>query len=234
MDEVTHTILPGSGSGWGGTALGAGFGGLIGSWLGNGGFGGFGGNRAGIGYDTGAINGIQGQLNNISGQIANADRDLLMQTSNQNQFVGNLINSTGDAITGAIAAGTLAQTQNQGATNLALCQGFGGLNSAIDRGIGALNLNIAEQGAQSRLQAQELASQQQACCCQVLRAIEQEGCANRELQREIQTQALRDVLANSQAENAALKAQLFQTNAMNAQTAAIISALKPATTTAGA
>ena len=234
MDEVTHTILPGSGSGWGGTALGAGFGGLIGSWLGNGGFGGFGGNRAGIGYDTGAINGIQGQLNNISGQIANADRDLLMQTSNQNQFVGNLINSTGDAITGAIAAGTLAQTQNQGATNLALCQGFGGLNSAIDRGIGTLNLNIAEQGAQSRLQAQELASQQQACCCQVLRAIEQEGCANRELQREIQTQALRDVLANSQAENAALKAQLFQTNAMNAQTAAIISALKPATTTAGA
>lgn len=234
MDEVTHTILPGSGSGWGGTALGAGFGGLIGSWLGNGGFGGFGGNRAGIGYDTGAINGIQGQLNNISGQIANADRDLLMQTSNQNQFVGNLINSTGDAITGAIAAGTLAQTQNQGATNLALCQGFGGLNSAIDRGFGSLNLNVAEQGAQSRLQAQELASQQQACCCQVLRAIEQEGCANRELQREIQTQALRDVLANAQAENAALKAQLFQTNAMNAQTAAIISALKPATTTAGA
>lgn len=234
MDEVTHTILPGSGSGWGGTALGAGFGGLIGSWLGNGGFGGFGGNRAGIGYDTGAINGMANQLNNISGQIANADRDLLMQTSNQNQFVGNLINSTGDAITGAIAAGTLAQTQNQGATNLALCQGFGGLNSAIDRGIGALNLNIAEQGAQSRLQAQELASQQQACCCQVLRAIEQEGCANRELQREIQTQALRDVLANSQAENAALKAQLFQTNAMAQQTAAIISALKPATTTAGA
>lgn len=230
MDEVTHTILPGSGSGWGGTALGAGFGGLIGSWLGNGGFGGFGGNRAGIGYDTGAINGMANQLNNISGQIANADRDLLMQTSNQNQFVGNLINSTGDAITGAIAAGTLAQTQNQGATNLALCQGFGGLNSAIDRGFGSLNLNVAEQGAQSRLQAQELASQQQACCCQVLRAIEQEGCANRELQREIQTQALRDVLANSQAENAALKAQLFQTNAMNAQTAAIISALKPATT----
>lgn len=232
MDEVTHTILPNSGSGWGGTALGAGFGGLIGSWLGNGGFGGFGGNRAGIGYDTGALNGMQGQLNNISGQIANADRDLLMQTSNQNQFVGNLINSTGDAIVGAVTAGTLAQTQNQGATNLALCQGFGGINSAIDRGFGSLNLNVAEQGAQSRLQAQELASQQQACCCQVIRAIETEGCANRELQREIQTQALRDVLANSQAENAALKAQLFQTNAMAQQTAAIINALKPATTTA--
>lgn len=36
MDEITHTILPNAGSGWGGTALGAGFGGLIGSWLGNG------------------------------------------------------------------------------------------------------------------------------------------------------------------------------------------------------
>lgn len=47
-DEITHTILPNSGSGWGGTALGAGFGGLIGSWLGNG-FGGFGGNRAAAG-----------------------------------------------------------------------------------------------------------------------------------------------------------------------------------------
>lgn len=243
-DEITHTILPSNGGGWGGTALGAGFGGLIGSWLGNG-FGGFGGNRVagGIGYDTGALTGIQGQLNNVSGQIANADRDLLMQTSNQNQFIGNLVNSTGDAIVGAINSSamntqqgiynnTLNAVQSQASTNLAMCQGFGGINSSIDRGIGALNLNIADQGAQSRLQAQELASQQQACCCQVIRAIETEGCANRELQREIQTQALRDVLTNTQNENAALKSQLWQTGAMAQQTAAIINALKPATTTA--
>ena len=244
MDEITHTILPNNNGGWGGTALGAGFGGLIGSWLGNG-FGGFGGNRAaGIGYDTGALNGIQGQLNNLSGQVANADRDLLMQTSGQNQFIGNLVNSTGDAIVGAINSSamntqqgiynnTLNQVQSQASTNLAMCQGFGGINSSIDKGIGALNLNIADQGAQSRLQAQELAAQQQACCCQVLRAIEQEGCANRELQREIQTQALRDVLVTTQNENAALKAQIFQTNAMAAQTATIINALKPTTTAAG-
>lgn len=244
MDEITHTILPNNGGGWGGTALGAGFGGLIGSWLGNG-FGGFGGNRAaGIGYDTGALNGIQGQLNNLSGQVANADRDLLMQTSGQNQFIGNLVNSTGDAIVGAINASaqatqqgifgnSLSNVQAQAANSLAMCQGFGGINSSIDKGIGALNLNIADQGAQSRLQAQELAAQQQACCCQVLRAIEQEGCANRELQREIQTQALRDVLVTTQNENAALKAQIFQTNAMAAQTNAIISALKPTTAAAG-
>lgn len=234
MDEITHTIMPNNG-GWGGTALGAGVGGLLGSWLGNGGFGGFGyrGTAAGVGYDTGAINAIQNQLGNVQTQIANADRDLLMQTSGQNQFVGNLINSTGDAITGAINAGardtqagifqnTLTQTQNQGATNLAMCQGFG-----------AINQNITAQGGESRLQAQELAAQQQQCCCQVLRAIEQEGCANRELQREIQTQAIRDTLAAAQAENQALKAQLFNTQAMAAQTAAIINALKPTTATAG-
>lgn len=244
MDEITHTILPNAGSGWGGTALGAGFGGLIGSWLGNG-FGGFGGNRAaGIGYDTGALNGIQGQLNNLSGQVANADRDLLMQTSGQNQFIGNLVNSTGDAIVGAINStamntqqgiynNTLNQVQSQAATNLSMCQGFGGINSAIDRGVGSLNLNIASQGAESRLQAQQLASQQQACCCEVKQAIEREGCLNRELQREIQTQALRDVLISTQNENSALKSQIFQTNLTAQQTATIINALKPATTTTG-
>ena len=106
MDEVTHTILP-QGGAWGGTALGAGVGGLLGSWLGNGGFGGFGyrGAGAGVGYDTGAINGIQASVNGIQQQIANADRDLLIQTSGQNEFVGNLINSTGDAIVGAVNAG---------------------------------------------------------------------------------------------------------------------------------
>ena len=73
MDEVTHTIMPGSG-GWGGTALGAGVGGLLGSWLGNGGFGGLGyrGAAAGVGYDTGAINAIQASVNGIQQQIANA------------------------------------------------------------------------------------------------------------------------------------------------------------------
>ena len=254
MDEITHTIMPGNNGGWGGTALGAGVGGLIGSWLGNGGFGGYGyrGAGAGVGYDTGAINGIANQLNTVSGQIANADRDLLMQTADSNQFVGNLVNSTGDAIVGAVTSAardtqagifqnTLTQTQNQGATNLAMCQGFGG----IATGIAGVNLTITQQGAESRLQAQQLASQQQACCCEVKQAIEREGCANRELQREIQTQEIRDKLANSQAENQALKAQIFTSNsnaaqtqaliaAMTAQTQAIITALKPAATAAAA
>ena len=248
MDEVTHTILPNSG-GISGNALSAGFGGLIGSWLGNG-FGGFGGFNRGpaagaVGYDTGAINAMQGQLNSISGQINAADRDFLMQTANQNQFVGNLVNATGDAIVGAINSSamstqqgiynnTLNQVQSQGATNLTMCQGFGGVNSSIDRGVGLLNMNITNQGAESRLQAQQLASQQQQCCCQVLQKIEQEGCANRELQREIQTQGYRDQLAAKSAEVESLKNQIININAMAAQTATIINALKPAATTTGA
>lgn len=246
MDEITHTILPNNG-GLSGTALGAGFGGLIGSWLGNG-FGGFGGgwNRGGaaVGYDTGAINAMQGQLNSISSQINAADRDFLMQTANQNQFVGNLVNSTGDAIVGAINSSamstqqgiynnTLNQVQSHGATNLAMCQGFGGINSSIDKGVGLLNMNITAQASESRLQAQQLASQQQQCCCQVLQKIEQEGCANRELQREIQTQGYRDQLAAKSAEVESLKNQILNINAMAAQTATIINALKPATTTTG-
>lgn len=246
MDEITKTYIP-ENNGWGGTALGAGLGGLVGSWLGNNGFGGwngrFGGN-AGVGYDTGAINAIQGQLNNVSGQIANADRDLLMQTANSNQFVGNLVNSTGDAITGAINAtsqqtqagifqNTLSQVQNSGATNLAMCQGFGGLGNAV-RDVGFANqLAVVEQNGANRLQAQELASQQKDCCCQVLRAIEQEGCANRELQREIQTQALRDKLNDTQNALAASIAQGNLINALNAQTTTIINALRTTTTTTG-
>ena len=247
MDEITHTILPNGGN-WGGTALGAGVGGLIGSWLGNGGFGGLGyrGAGAAVGYDTGALNGIQQQVNGIQQQIANADRDLLMQTSGQNQFIGNLVNATGDAIVGAVTGAardtqagifqnTLTQTQNQGSTNLAMCQGFGGLAT----GLAGVNLTITQQGAESRLQAQQLAAQQQACCREVKTAIEREGCANRELQREIQYQNTRDALAASQAENAALKARIDNNQqtqaimaAMGAQTQAIINALKPATAAA--
>ena len=247
MDEVTHTILEQPNNmGFGG--LGSGFvGGIIGGMLfGNGGYGfGGGANRGAIGYDTGAINGMANQLNTISSQISNADRDLLMQTASSNQFVGNLVNSTGDAIVGSINSNardiqagifqnTITQTQNQGATNLAMCQGFGGVNSSIDKGVGLLNSSIVEQSYESRLQAQQLASQQQACCCEVKQAIEREGCANRELQREIQYQNKVDELAQSRAREAVLANQLFTQNVVGNAVTNIINALKPATTTTGA
>ncbi len=115
-----------------------------------------------------------------------------------------------------------------------MCQGFSGLGNAV-RDVGFANqLAVVEQNGANRLQAQELASQQKDCCCQVLRAIEQEGCANRELQREIQTQALRDKLTETQNALAAANAQNGLIAALNAQTVTLINALKPATATAGA
>lgn len=279
MDEISRTYIDGNGFGGLGTGgtLGVGaLGGLIlGSmWNGNGFFGwGNNGRNGVVGYDTGVLNGLQDSVNNISSQINAADRDFLMQTSNQNQFVGNLVNQTGDAIVGAVTSGvqslgntvnsgnqaiqgslcnlgqtvqngifqnTLSQVQGQAATNLGMCQGFNGVNAGIagatavvQGSLADINNNITSQNFENRLQAQQLSAQQQQNCCQVLRAIEQEGCANRELQREIQTQAIRDQLAVSQAENQSLKAQLFSTNAMAAQTATIINALKPTTTTGG-
>lgn len=269
MDEVTRTVIDGNGFGGlgaGGTlGLGA-IGGLVlGSlWNGNGwGFGNNGGNR-GVAYDTGVLNSMQGQLNNISGQIANADRDLLMQTSNQNQFIGNMLNNTGDAIVGTINSSsrdtnqainnlgqnvqngifqnTLTQVQSQGQTNLGMCQGFGGVNnniqnstSQLQSSLASINNNITAQNYENRLQAQQLASQQQNCCCQVLQKIEQEGCANRELQRQIQSEAMAVALADAKNQNTALMAQinlstqLAQSQAM--QNAYLVSALKPTTTT---
>lgn len=279
MDEISRTYIDGNGFGGLGTGgtLGVGaLGGLIlGSmWNGNGFFGWGNNGRNGVaGYDTGVLNGLQDSVNNISSQINAADRDFLMQTANQNQFVGNLVNQTGDAIVGAVTSGvqtlgaavnsgnqaiqgslcnlgqtvqngifqnTLSQVQGQASTNLGMCQGFNGVNAGIagatavvQGSLADINNNITSQNFENRLQAQQLSAQQQQNCCQVLRAIEQEGCANRELQREIQTQAIRDQLAVSQAENQSLKAQLFSTNAMAAQTATIINALKPTSTTGG-
>ena len=115
-----------------------------------------------------------------------------------------------------------------------MCQGFGGVNTAINQGVGVLNNNITEQGYQSRLQAQQLASQQQACCCEVKTAIEREGCANRELQREIQYQNKVDELNQSRAREAVLANQIFTTQALGNAVTTIINALKPATTTTGA
>lgn len=268
MDEVTRTFIDGNGFGGlgaGGTlGLGA-IGGLVlGSlWNGNGfGFGGNNGSR-GVAYDSGLLTSMQSQVANISNQVANADRDLLMQTANQNQFVGNLINQTGDAIVGAVTTGsqitqnaisnlgqnvqngifqnTLTQVQSQGATNLGMCQGFGSVNanisgstSQLQNSLTSINNNITAQNYENRLQAQQLASQQQQCCCQVLQKIEQEGCANRELQRQIQTEAITTALNDAKAQNAALTAQINLSQQLAASQAAqnayLINALKPTTT----
>ena len=133
MDEIMRTVIP-EGSGFGGgsaLALGAGaIGGLVlGSLWGGNGFGNWG-NRGGavagdVGYNSGILNGIQQQLtdmntSNLAQSVASADRDFLIQTSTQNQYLGGAING----VENAVQNNTLNQTQNSGATNLNICQGF--------------------------------------------------------------------------------------------------------------
>jgi len=121
-------------------------------------------------------------------------------------------------------------------------QGFCGVTNAVNTNGAAINQNIIAQNYENRLQAQQLAAQQQQCCCQVLQKVEQEGCANRELQRQIQTEAIQSALADSKAQNAALMAQINLqqqlATSQTAQTAQILAAMNALcnskSTTAGA
>lgn len=217
MAEMSLPTVIGDGNGFGGAGMGAGFiGGLVlGSlWNGNGfGFG----NR---GFAPGAAAGDLGLANaveHVSDQVTQGTISGLQQAANSNMFAGNLINQAGDQITGAINQGTITGLQSSANLSEKLC---------------GINQNITSQGYESRLQAQSLAAQLQNQHCQLQAQIYEEGCKNRELQREIQSQAIRDKLAEAQARNAALEAQINLTNQLTAQTAYLVNQLKPAATTA--
>ena len=94
-----------------------------------------------------------------------------------------------------------------------------------------INNNITTQGYESRLQNQELAAQLQRQHAELSRQIFEENCKDRELQREIQTQQLRDKLNDTQAALAAKDAQINLTNQLTAQTAYLLAQLNGTTTT---
>lgn len=249
MDEISRTFV--DNNGFGGAGLGAGFiGGLVlGSIWNGGGFGGWG-NRGAVagdvGYNSGMLNGIQQQLTDLNnGQttqaVNNANRDLLLQNCNQTQFLSTAING----VENAIGANTLAQCQNSANLNQGMNNGFNSVNTAILNQGYQNQLAVVQQNGENRLQAQQLANQQQQCCCQTIKAITDEACQNRELQRQIQYENKVDELAQARAMIASLTAQNQVNQQLNVlanqfaqsqanQTQAIIDALKPATTTTGA
>lgn len=208
-------------NGFGG--MGAGFiGGLVlGSiWNGNG-FG-FGGNRGGAVADVGLANAIE----HVSDQV-NQGTISQLQSASQNQLatmgasanVASAIQSTARDTQASINAVNISSLQNTQQISNALCN---------------VNQNITNQGYESRLLGQSLASQLASQHAELSRQIFEENCKDRELTREIATQALRDKLAEEQAKNASLEAQINLTNQLTAQTAYLVSQLKPTTTTAGA
>ena len=256
MDSVAlPTVME---NGFGGLGMGAGFiGGLVlGSlWNGNG-FGFGGGRNAGqVGADVALQNGIQ----NLSNQ---AQQNAISQLQSANSL-GMQIANSGATVTAGINANTVAGLQSQNAMQQQMCCCCNNLSKEIDAtgdgitaaltngriqdmqntqtllgGMSNLGQAITSQGYESRLQAQALATQLQNQHADLSRQIFEENCKDRELQREIQSQAIRDKLAEQQAKNASLEAQIqFQQQQANLQqqltqqTLYLINQLKPTTTT---
>lgn len=197
-------------NGFGG--MGAGFiGGLVlGSiWNGNG-FG-FGGNRGGAVADVGLANAIE----HVSDQVNQGTISQLQSSATTNTAIMGVGANTQQAIN-AVNISSLQNTQQ------------------LSNGMANLAQSISSQGYEARLQSQALASQLASQHAELSRQIFEENCKDRELTREIATQALRDKLAEAEAKNASLEAQINLTNQLNAQTAYLVNQLKTTTTTAGA
>jgi len=220
MSDVEHTYVD-TNSGLGGPALGAGFGGLIGSWFGQGMNGGWGGNNnwANNTFLANQLSAIQSQA--VSNGLANQQA-----TNSAAQTVTEAVNSNGRDTNNAIYQSNLANVQGQGNTQLGISKlgtdfvtAVMGLGANLAQAIAGVNQNITNQGYESRLSQQQLALQLTQQHNELLKAIDKEGCANRELQRQIQTEAISGALADAKAQNAILLQNQY-----------LVSQLKPATT----
>lgn len=123
----------------------------------------------------------------------------------------------------------------QSASNAATaCQGFGGVNATVERvgaaqalGQARTEAAILTVGYQGQIAAKDntfqIVSSQKDCCCATQRLIEQEGCATRQaihaegeairaLINANENQALRDRLAATEGQLAAVTSQQFATN----------------------
>ena len=228
-DEVTRTIVDGMGGT--GTALGAGVGGLFGSWFGNAwnGNGGFGGNNNT--YLANQLSAIQTQA--VANGIANREA-----VSGMSQHVSDAINSNGRDTNQAINNANVQAVKDSGDTRLTISQTGNNMAQLITalganfaQAIGTINENITKTSYESRLQQQELVAKLSAQHAELLKAISDENCKDRELMRQIQTETIAGKLADEKAENTVLKQNGLLLTQFN-QLAQAIAGLKPVTTTA--
>ena len=178
-DEVTRTIVDGMGGT--GTALGAGVGGLFGSWFGNAwnSNGGFGGNNNT--YLANQLSGIQSQA--VANGIANREA-----VSGMSQHISDAINSNGRDTNQAINNANVQAVKDSGDTRLTISQTGNNVSQLITalganfaQAIGTINENITKTSYESRLQQQELVSKLSAQHAELLKAISDENCKDREL-----------------------------------------------------
>ncbi len=150
-----------------------------------------------------------------------------MQSSQQacshNSNIVNAVTSAYTGLTANLNANNISNMQAAAGIQNALCQGFSGVNTAV-----------TTQGYESREATNALANQVAQCCCQITRAVEEQGCQNRQLQRQIQAENVASQLCDAKAKIASLEAQQALSLSQQAQTAYLISQLKPTTAVAGA
>ena len=258
MDNSLPTIIK-TGSenpmaaGMNGLGVGSGFiGGLIiGSMWGGNGWGGWGNNR-GAGQAAADV-ALQSGIQNLSNQ---SQQNAISQLQSANQL-GMQVAGASANVTAGINANTISALQSQNVLQNQLCSGFSGiareLDNVGDQTVAAVNAstiqamqtaqntndrlcninnNITSQGFENRLQAQALASQLQQQHAALSAQISDENCKDRELMREIAAQAVRDKLAEEQAKNAALTAQINLQAQLSQQTLYLIDQLKTTTTAA--
>ena len=225
-----------SGLGLGGnTALGAGIGGFIGSWFGNGGFGwgnrgygygpGVGAGTVGVmaqnGFDTSMLHddnmAIANQLENIGARQTDANYRVNMNLSNG-------ISSAYVGLTNTLNANNVANMQGQYATQSAI----NSVGTNLTQDLAAINTNISNQGYESRLATKDLGTQMGSCCCSLKTAIADEGAKTRELIQQNYINGLQGMLADAKCKANNLENQLAFNASQNAQTAYLISQLKTA------
>ena len=221
MSDVEHTYVDTNG-GLGGPALGAGFGGLIGSWFGQG--------MNGNGFGGGNNNTyVANQLSAIQSQAVSNGLATQQAVNSAAQTTTEAINSNGRDTNNAIYQANLANVQGQGNTQLGIAKvgtdftaAIMGLGANLAQAIAGVNQNITNQGYENRLSQQQLALQLTQQHNELLKAIDREGCANRELQRQIQTEYIAGALADVKS-----KVNILE------QTQSIVSQLKTTTAAAG-
>ena len=177
MSDVEHTYVD-TNNGLGGPALGAGFGGLIGSWFGQGMNGGWGGNGNWANNTF-----LANQLSATQSQAVANGLATQQAVNSAAQTTTEAINSNGRDTTNAIYQGNLSNVQNAGDTRLAmagvganLTQGIMALGANLAQAIAQVNQNILNQGYENRLQTQQLAAQLAQQHAELSRQIFEENC----------------------------------------------------------
>lgn len=227
----------GTGSCFGNTALGAGLGGFIGSWFGNGyGFGprGYGYGACGTTCNGSMIqNGFDTQIlhddnTHISNQLENVGARQIDSNYQTNMNISNGISSAYTGITTALNANNIANIQGQ----YSVAGAVNSVGTHIAQDIAAVNNNISNQGYESRLATQGLGADMAACCCSVKTMVQEEGAKTRELIQNNFISGLQGALADAKCKANSLENQLYFSNSQAAQTQYLLDQLK--TTAAGA